>query len=51
MKDICFKCGKIRKGHWALLFSHPMEPNYVCKLHICPDCYFKILSVKWGKKK
>jgi DNA-directed RNA polymerase subunit RPC12/RpoP len=54
IKNKCFKCGKIRDGNWALLFGPPNSPPYyeddqVTKHHICPECYIKVLSIKWKK--
>ena len=54
IKNKCFKCGKIRDGNWALLFGPPKSPPYyeddqVTKHHICPECYIKVLSIKWKK--
>jgi hypothetical protein len=49
-KDKCFKCGKVRTGPWALLFSPPHESkrdgSFVCfKKHICLTCYQIIIKI------
>jgi hypothetical protein len=44
IKPICDKCGKELNDFGAILLSPPNEEGKVLKLHLCKDCYEKIVA-------
>lgn len=44
IKPVCDKCHKELVDFGAILFSPPNSKNQVTKLHICKDCYAKLIA-------
>ncbi len=45
IKPICYKCKREIKEFGALLFSPPMLNDTVHKMHLCLECYKKVLHI------
>jgi DNA-directed RNA polymerase subunit RPC12/RpoP len=44
IKPVCDKCGKELTEFGAILLSPPDQENNVKKLHLCKECYHKIVA-------